>query len=213
MAPVQLEGIIELLQSSLGELISGVLNPSIGLHKHSGTQVLVGIPPVRGARGGAARAQDALIHAVKLLSVLLGLQKLSVVQVVAALYLGLQPGLDGLVLVVEVGHVRHQVLDDIHVRKGVDLHGLAGLVDEAQAGEGVTTVDIHGAAATDTLTARPSEGERGVLLVLDLQQSIKNHWSTVVQVHGVGGGVWLLFSLGIPSVNLEIPVNKSDGDN
>lgn len=35
--------------------------------------------------------------------------------------LPLQPRLDALVLVVEVVHVGHQVLDDVHMRQGVDL--------------------------------------------------------------------------------------------
>ena len=37
----------------------------------------------------------------------------------------LQPGLDGPVLLVEIVHVRHQVLDDVHVGQRVHLGGLA----------------------------------------------------------------------------------------
>ena len=48
------------LESLLGGLVSGVLDPSVGLHQHRGAQVLIGIPPVRGARCGAARAKNAL---------------------------------------------------------------------------------------------------------------------------------------------------------
>ena len=38
--------------------------------------------------------------------------------------LALEPRLDGAVLLIEVVHVRHQVLDDIHVGQRVDLGGL-----------------------------------------------------------------------------------------
>lgn len=37
--------------------------------------------------------------------------------------LGFEPRLDALVLLVEVGHVRHKILLDKHVRQGVHLHG------------------------------------------------------------------------------------------
>lgn len=59
------------------------------------------------------------------------------------------------------------------VGEGVDLGGLGGvLLDAAEAGEGVDTVNVHGARATDTLTARAAEGEGGVLLVLDLDLGV-----------------------------------------
>jgi hypothetical protein len=55
------------------------------------------------------------------------------------------------------------------VGKGVDLGGLGGvLLDTAETGEGVDTVNVHGARAADALTARTTEGKRGVHLVLDL---------------------------------------------
>jgi hypothetical protein len=43
----------------------------------------------------------------------------------------LKPRLNGLVLLVEVVHVRHQILDDIHVRQRVDLERLAARVSFA----------------------------------------------------------------------------------
>lgn len=135
----------------------------------------------RRARGGAARAENALVHAVELLAVVLGLEDLSLGGVVV-----LEPRLDGLVLLVEEGEVRDEVLDNVHcktsaescrtrpekrtVREGVDLAGLGGvLVNAAETGEGVDTVNVHGTRATDTLTARATEGKGGVHLVLDLE--------------------------------------------
>lgn len=44
------------------------------LHEHRRAEVLVGVPPVRWAGRAAARAQDALVHAVELLAVLDGLR-------------------------------------------------------------------------------------------------------------------------------------------
>ena len=54
----------------------------------------------------------------------------------------------------------YEVLDDVHVRKWVNLGCLAAVINLADAGKGVHTTDVHGAAAADTLTARPENWER-----------------------------------------------------
>lgn len=58
-------------------------------------------------------------------------------------------------LVVEIGEVGDQVLEDIHVREGVDFGGGRALVDVRQAGQRVGPVDVHGARPADALPARP----------------------------------------------------------
>ena len=131
MAAVELEAVVQRLQTLLRLLVSRVNDPAVGLkdsnsstspgftthlHEDGGSQVLVGVPPVRGTGGGAAGAENALVQPVQLLAVLLRLQELPVLQVVAALDLGLQPGLDRLVLGVEVAHVRHEVAKHVHLR-------------------------------------------------------------------------------------------------
>ena len=162
MTPVELEGIVELGETFLGMIVTRVLNPPIGLHKDGRSEVLVGIPPVRRARRRAASAEDALVHTVKLGPVL---STLEVFGLTVCLALGiLEPGFDGAVLFVEVTHVGDQVLHDVHVGEGVDFGGLAGSVagalrfDVAQTGQGVGTVNVHGARAADTLTAGTTEG-------------------------------------------------------
>lgn len=51
MATVQAHGVLELGLAGLRALVSGVNQPSVGLQQDGGTEVLFGIPPVRGARG------------------------------------------------------------------------------------------------------------------------------------------------------------------
>lgn len=208
VATVQLEGIVELGQTFLGVIVAAVLDPPIGLHEDRRAEVLVGVPPVRRTGGRAASAQDALVHAIELGPVLPALE---VFGLSVGLALGvLEPGFDGTVLLVEVAHVGNEVLDDVHVREGVDLGGLAGRVagslglDVAQAGQGVGAVDVHGARAADALPAGAAEGEGGVLLVLDLEECVEDHRAAVVQVHGIGRQVRLLLLIGIPSVDLEV---------
>jgi hypothetical protein len=99
--------------------------------------------PVGRTRSRAAGTQNAFVHPIQLLPVDFALQELAVVEVVRDL--GLEPGLDGLILGVEVGHVWHQVLEDIHVRQRVDLDSGGGLlVNVTEASQGVLSVDIHG---------------------------------------------------------------------
>jgi len=54
VAPVKLEGVIELLKALLGEPISTIFNPSVGLHQHCRAKVLIGIPPVARTTRAAA---------------------------------------------------------------------------------------------------------------------------------------------------------------
>ena len=59
--------------------------------------------------------------------------------------------------------------------KGVDLGVLAGVaLDSAEASKRVLAVDVHGTRAADTLAAGTSERERGVHLVLDLDQRVQD---------------------------------------
>ena len=81
----------------------------------------------------------------------------------------------------------HQILHHRHVRQRVDLHRLdftsaIGL----SAGERVGAVDVHGTTAADALAAGAAEGQRGVDLVLDLDQRVQNHRPAGVEVHLVG---------------------------
>lgn len=83
VAPVDAEGVLQLVQTLGGVLVTRVDDPAVGLHQHGGAQVLLGVPPVRGARGGAAGAQDALVQAVQLGAILDGLQVLGLALLLA----------------------------------------------------------------------------------------------------------------------------------
>lgn len=127
-------------------------------------------------------------------------------EVVAALHLGLQPGFNGLVLVVEVGQVGHQVLHHEHVGQRVDLSSLSRLVDVAEASKSVFTIDIHGATAANTLTAGSAESQSRILLVLNFKKSVQHHRSTIIEVDRVGGHIGLLPHLfRVPTINFEVP--------
>jgi len=113
---------------------------------------------------------------------------------------------DGFVLFVKESEVRDEVLDDIHVWKGVDLRVLARVpVDAAETGQGVLAINVHGTRTTDTLSARTPECEGRVNLVLDLDEGIEHHGSCLVEVDGVGLESGFLFWLiWIPAVDLEL---------
>merc|ERR1719180_465187 len=200
VASVDREGVPQLVQPGCLLFVPGINDPAVGLHEDCRAQVLVSIPPVGRAGGRAARAQDALIQAVKLCPVI---NRLKVLLGNFTLHLlSLKPGLDASVLLVEVVHVRHQVLHHIHVGQGVDLCCLVVCIDLRKAGKGVHSTNVHCTGATDALPTAPPESEAGVHLILDLDEGVQHHGAAVVQVHLVllhPGLVSRLF--GVPSVD------------
>lgn len=95
-------------------------DPSVCLHEGGWSEVLILVPPVRGARGGTAGTENAFIHAIELLTVLLRLNVFALLRGVVVL----QIGLNRLVLLVEESEIGNQVLDNVHwTRKvrGMDL--------------------------------------------------------------------------------------------
>lgn len=105
-------------------------------------------------------------------------------------------GDDSLVLVVKVGEIHHQVLDHKHVRQRSDGGGSGHvLVHRTQAGHGVFAVDVHGAGAADALPARPSVGQRRVVLVFDLLQHIQHLASHAGRLTGQRSTVDKAYSL------------------
>ena len=186
VAAVPLVGVVQTLQTLLRHLVTRVRDPTVRLLEDGGTQILVRVPPVGRTRRRAASAQNALVQTVQLLAILVRLEILHLV-IGIHLRLLLQPRLDRRVLLVEVSHVRDQILDHEHVGQRTDGHGLVSRSDLGQTSETVLTIDVHGARSANTLTAGssnqpnqlalPSEHEGGVLLVLDLEQGIQNHGS------------------------------------
>mmetsp|Transcript_21075 Transcript_21075/g.52750 ORF Transcript_21075/g.52750 Transcript_21075/m.52750 type:complete len:244 (+) Transcript_21075:662-1393(+) len=183
MAAVQLHGVIDPSQALLRKLVTGVSNPAVSLHKDSRAKVVLWVPPIRRARGHAACTQDALVHAVELRAILPALEVLCLALLLDVL--ALQPGLNRLVLIVEVGEVRDEVLDDVRVRQGLDLNGLRAWLDVQQASQAILAIDVHRTRTTNALSAGAAEGERGVDLVLDLDESVQDHGPARLQVDGV----------------------------
>ena len=120
VALVDLELVVsQELDALVADGIARIIDPTEGLQQDGGTEVLLlGSPPVRGARSGAASAQDALVQTVQILTLLLCLHHLlSVHQVI---HTGLEPRLDSLVLSVEVAHVGDQITDHRHVGQRIN---------------------------------------------------------------------------------------------
>ncbi len=112
MATIQTHTIIQRRLPLLLLLVPRIRQPSVALQQHCGTQILLRIPPVRRARCAAAGAENALIEAVQLLALFLRLQVFFSVRCGCAV---LQVRFNGLVLLVELGQVGHDVFDDVGV--------------------------------------------------------------------------------------------------
>jgi hypothetical protein len=74
MTPVQTHAVIQRRLSLLLLLISAIRQPSITLQQHRWAKVFLRVPPVRRTGSGAASAKNALVKAIELLAVFLGLQ-------------------------------------------------------------------------------------------------------------------------------------------
>jgi hypothetical protein len=77
VATVQAHAVVEGFLALSHLLVSRVGDPAVRLEKNSGSKVLLLVPPVRGARGRAAGAENAFVETVELLAVLLGLAVLA----------------------------------------------------------------------------------------------------------------------------------------
>src|SRR3546814_6165070 len=81
---------------------------------------------------------------------------------------------------------------------------LAGLLDRADAGQRVGAVDVHRARTADALAAGAAERQRGVDLVLDLDQRVQDHRPAAVQVDLVGVQARILVVVRAPAIDLEL---------
>ena len=59
----------------------------------------------------------------------------------------------------------------------------------------MASIDVHGAGAADTLTARATEAESWVDLILDLDKGIKEHRSTLLRVDVVSDISWAIIGV------------------
>lgn len=73
MAPIQTHVIVQRLLALRLALVSAIGQPPVALQQDGGAEILFAIPPVAGAGGTAAGAEDALVEAVELLTVRWGL--------------------------------------------------------------------------------------------------------------------------------------------
>lgn len=76
VAAVEGHGVVEGVLALERLLVAGIDQPAVRLKQDGGAEVLLRVPPVRGARGRAARAENALVQAVELLAVGLALSVL-----------------------------------------------------------------------------------------------------------------------------------------
>src|SRR5690606_10745092 len=164
-------------------------------------EIFVRIPPVARAAGRAAGAQDAFVEPVEPGALLGRLEPL-----LARRWrgLGLQPRLDRGILRVEMGEIGDEILDHVHVRQRRDPN-LAALdvLDRGRAGEPVLAVEVHRARTANPLAARTTEGQRRILLALDLDQRVEDHRPATVEIDLEPIVAGVLAAFGIVAVYLE----------
>lgn len=70
VATVHAHAVIQGVLALGGLLVSGVGQPAVGLEQDGGAKILLAVPPVRGAGGRAAGAENAFVQTVELLTLL-----------------------------------------------------------------------------------------------------------------------------------------------
>src|SRR6185312_16456747 len=102
VAAIEAERVLEVVEPLARRLVAAVGDPAIGLQQDRRPEIALAAPPVAGAAGGAAEAQDAFPKAVEPGPLLRRLRPLAL----GRRRLGLEPGLDRGVLRVGAGQVR-----------------------------------------------------------------------------------------------------------
>lgn len=81
-------------------------------------------------------------------------------------------------------------------------HGVGASL--TQAGKSINTINVHCTTSTDTLTTTSAESQSWVNLVLDSDQRIQHHRSSLVQIQSIALHAWLVcWFIWIPSVDVE----------
>src|SRR5580692_4226677 len=159
MAAIEPERVLEIVQPLAGGFIAAVGDPSVRLQQGGWAEITVAVPPIARARGRAAGAENTFVEAVELFAILVALPPF----LLRRRRCGLQPRFDRGILGVEIGQVRHQVLDDRLMRQRIDLdRAVLHVVHRLGAGQRVLAVDIQGAGAADALAAGTAEGQRRI---------------------------------------------------
>ena len=72
------------------------------------------------------------------------------------------------------------------MRKGTNGHRSRSGGDLRQTSQTILAIDVHGARTANTFTARSSEREGVIDLVLDLEQCVQNHrTATIRSIHKI----------------------------
>src|SRR6478672_1004221 len=197
VAAIEPERVFEIVEPFAGGFVAAVRDPAGRLQQRGGAEEAIAVPPIARARGRAAGAQDALVEPVELFAVLVVLLPF----LLRRRRGGLQPRLDRGILRVEIGEVRHEVLDHRLMRQRIDLHrAILHVVHRPGAGQRVLAVDVHGAGAADALAAGAAEGQRRIDIVLDPDQAVQDHRAAIVGVDVIGVDAWILAVVRIPAV-------------
>lgn len=117
-----------------------------------------------------------------------------------------------LVLLIEIGHINNQILDNIHMRQRSYHGGGASVgVDRLQTSHRIRPVNVHRTRPAYPFPTRSPVAEARIILPFNLLQRIKNHGPTFGEVDEVGLEEGLpVRVIGAPPVNLEFLVQIVD---
>lgn len=89
------------------------------------------------------------------------------------------------------------------MRQRIDLDGALDVVHTLGAGKRVRAIDIHGAGTANAFTARTAQRQRRVDLVLDIEQTVQNHRTTIVTIDIIGIDTRIFVVIRRPAIDAE----------
>jgi hypothetical protein len=179
VAAIKAKWVFQTVEAFAGSLIAAVRKPAIGLQQDRWTEIAVLVPPIAWACGRAAEAKNAFPRSIELGALLWRLTPFAI----GRRLIGLEPGLDQLVLRIQPAKVGDEILQNLQVRQRRDpARAFLQAVHGCETGQRVYPVDVHRAGAAHALAARPPKRQRRVDLVVDLDQGIEDHRPAVIAI-------------------------------
>ena len=104
---------------------------------------------------------------------------------------------------IEMREIRHEILDDRHMRQRVDADRMGDLVHALGAGKRIGAVNIHRAGTANPLAAGTAEGERRVDLCLDPDDAVEHHRAAIIAVDIIGIEARIALAIWIVAIDAE----------
>ena len=104
---------------------------------------------------------------------------------------------------IETGEIRNEIFHNWHMWQGIDIDRPFNAGHILGASQRIGPINIHGARAANAFTARTTEGQCWIDLILNPQNGIQNHWSAITAIDIISVDAGIMIIIRIPAVYAE----------